>query len=111
MTTGQYHKVGIFRGRKVSRIGGKIGFRRENFRGQAGTGADTGFYEGGFFYHSVRTCARENFHRPRPFLLATPTFNHIQFVIVEVIVYLNSTHVHKQNTVPVSYKKIRKNAG
>ena len=27
-------------------------------------------------------CVRENFHRPRPLLLATPTFNHIQFVIV-----------------------------
>ena len=52
--------------------------------------------------------ARENFHRPRPLLLATPTFNHIQFVIV----FLDSTHVHKQNIVPVSYKKlIGKNAG
>ena len=44
-------------------------------------GADTGFYEGGFFYLSVR--------RPRPLLLATPTFNHIQFL--KLLFFLNST--------------------
>ena len=46
------------------------------------SGADTGFYEGGFFYHSVCTCARKIFHRPRPLLVVTPTFNHIQCLIV-----------------------------
>ena len=52
-------------------------------------------------------CARKIFHPPRPLMLATPTFNHIQFVIV-----FFEQHVHKQNTIPVSYKKlIGKNAG
>ena len=54
-------------------------------------GADTGFYEGGFFYHSVRACAREIF------LPTTPIFVSHTHVYARTQTKHNTSQLQKVN--------------